>query len=87
MPVAITPSRLTLSDSAAAMQEGCAAIAAGAVDVDLGGLERFDSAALATLLAWQRAAAERGAALSIQRCPPGLASIARVYGVAHLLES
>ncbi len=84
--MAIAPTQLTLVDISA-VREGCNAIAAGEVEVDLGRLQRFDSAALAALLEWRRAAAERSAELLIRHCPPGLASIARVYGVAHLLES
>ena len=60
-------------------------IAAGATEVDCAPLTQFDSSALAVLLAWQRAAAARGAALEIVNLPSGLASLAQAYGVDTLL--
>lgn len=84
MPFA--PSQLTMTDAGAALRAGREAILGGETDIDLGGLQRFDSAALAALLDWRRLAAERGRPLRILHMPEGLASIARVVGVAHLLD-
>ena len=63
-----------------------AALAAGATAVDCAALTQFDSSALAVLIAWQRAARERGAPLAVLNLPPALASLARAYGVDSLLH-
>jgi phospholipid transport system transporter-binding protein len=84
MPFA--PRQLTMTDAGAAVRSGREAIIAGETEIDLGSLERFDSAAVAALLDWRRLAAERGHSLHILHLPDGLASIARVYGVSHLLD-
>lgn len=85
MPFA--PSQLTMSDAEAALRAGREAVAAGETEIDLSQLQRFDSAAVAALLEWQRLAAGQGRSLRIIHLPAGLASIAQVYGVAHLLAS
>ena len=54
---------LTHASAKAALAAGLQRIAAGATDVDCAPLTQFDSSALAVLLAWQRAAQARGAAL------------------------
>ncbi len=84
MPFA--PGQLTMTDAGVALRAGRDAIIAGETEIDLGALQRFDSAALAVLLDWRRLAAEQGRPLRILHLPEGLASIARVVGVAHLLE-
>lgn len=68
-----------------ALKAGLAKIAAGATRVDCAPLAQFDSSALAVLLAWRRAASERGASLAILNLPPKLASLARAYGIDTLL--
>ncbi len=65
---------------------GLAAMTAGETEIDLQQLQRFDSSAIAALLAWQRRAAEQGRPLRVANLPPGLASLARVYGVAELIR-
>jgi phospholipid transport system transporter-binding protein len=76
---------LTLATVAGALREGGDAIAMGAREIDLGGVEELDSSALALLLAWLRAAKGRGRDLSFARLPAGLTTIAALYGVAGLL--
>jgi phospholipid transport system transporter-binding protein len=49
-------------------------------------LTAVDSAAVATLLAWQRAALERGSALRFTNLPANLQSLIELYGVADLLH-
>ncbi|MFP4905213.1 lipid asymmetry maintenance protein MlaB, partial [Paraburkholderia sp. BR14261] len=70
----------------AALSAGFAQISAGAPAVDCAALTQFDSSALAVLIAWQRAARERGASLAVLNMPPALASLARAYGVDSLLN-
>lgn len=76
---------LTHATASAAYQAGLARIAAGASRVDCAPLAQFDSSALAVLLGWRRAAAERGAALEVVNLPAQLASLAAAYGVDTLL--
>ena len=55
--------------------------------VELGGMDKADSAALAMLFALQRRARAEGCTLRFEGMPPGLAALARVYGVDELLAS
>ncbi|HEY4802400.1 MAG TPA: STAS domain-containing protein [Paraburkholderia sp.] len=81
-----TGANLTHESAKAALSAGVAQIAAGATAVDCAALTQFDSSALAVLIAWQRAARERGTALAVLNLPPALASLARAYGVDMLLH-
>ena len=56
------------------------------VTVDAAGLERFDSTALAVLLELRRMALSLGKTLTLQAVPPRLADLARLYGIAELLQ-
>ncbi|PCE24529.1 anti-anti-sigma factor [Paraburkholderia acidicola] len=78
---------LTHASAKTALAAGLERIAGGATGVDCAPLTQFDSSALAVLLAWQRAAQTRGAALDIVNLPAGLASLAQAYGVDTLLSS
>jgi phospholipid transport system transporter-binding protein len=53
--------------------------------VDVGGVTRADSSALALLLEWLRAAGRGGARLRVENLTADLASLARLYGVEELL--
>lgn len=66
-------------------EAGEAAIVAGAAVVDLAAVSDADSAAVALLLAWLRAAQERGQPLAISHAPDSIRSLATLYGVAELL--
>jgi phospholipid transport system transporter-binding protein len=81
-----TGANLTHESAKAALSAGFAQISAGATAVDCAALTQFDSSALAVLIAWQRAARERGAPLAVLNMPPALASLARAYGVDTLLN-
>lgn len=70
-----------MPDAASALHQGLTAIAAGQTCIDLGGLRSLDSAAVATLVAWQRAAQARGASLQFTQIPASLQSLAQLYGV------
>ncbi|KNH09891.1 Anti-anti-sigma regulatory factor (antagonist of anti-sigma factor) [Candidatus Burkholderia brachyanthoides] len=80
-----TVASLTHESAKAALAAGLLRIAAGATEVDCAPLTHFDSSALAVMLAWQRAASARGAALGVVNVPSGLASLAQAYGVDTLL--
>ena len=47
---------LTFQNAGAALEQGCAALAAGETVFDLGGVRAADSSALALMLVWQRRA-------------------------------
>ena len=76
---------LTLDDAAEVFAESKALPLPDAGIVDLSGLTHADSAALAVVLALRRRVAAEGRSLGIVDVPPGLRSLAVVYGVADLL--
>ena len=69
------------------MAAGLSAIAGGEQVFDFSGVTAIDSAAVAVLLAWQRAARARTLALSFINVPATLQRLAQLYGVADLLPS
>lgn len=75
-----------MQDVASGLQPGLDAILSGTAEIDLSRLERFDSAAVAALLVWRRAALMAGLSLRIAGVPAGLQSLANLYGVAELLR-
>ena len=77
---------VTNANAAGLLERGLAAIRAGDLTIDLAGVTTVDSAAVALLLAWQRAAAEQGKRLTFAAVPPGVASLAGLYGVDDLLQ-
>jgi phospholipid transport system transporter-binding protein len=81
------PTSLTMQDADASLQPGLDAISRGPAEIDLSRLERFDSAVMAALLVWRRAAQAAGVSLKISGAPSGVQSLARLYGVADLLEA
>ena len=78
---------LTIANARTVLADGLRAIAAGQPAIDLSGLTTVDSSAVATLLAWKRAAVARQATLALQNLPPSLLSLAELYGVAELLQA
>lgn len=59
--------------------------AGGAVALDLGELDQFDSTALALLLEWSRRLRAGGGTLALERVPDQLRQVAEVCGVAQVL--
>lgn len=53
--------------------------------IDLSGVTEADSSAVALLLAWVRAAEDRGQPVTIIDPPESIRSLAALYGVAELL--
>lgn len=78
---------LTFQSARAALEQGCAAIAAGETVFDLGGVKTADSSGVALMLAWLRKAQSRGQRLTFINVPQNLDTIARLYGVDGLLAS
>ena len=76
---------LTVGNAKVTLEEGLRAIARGETEIDLGDVVAVDSAAVATLLAWQCAALNQGVALHFSSLPANLESLIDLYGVAELL--
>jgi phospholipid transport system transporter-binding protein len=81
------PRSLTVENATSALEAGLRAIAAGQTSVDFAQTTVVDSAAVATLLAWQRAADTRGVQLQFVNLPANLQILAKLYGVSELLVS
>ena len=82
------PARVTHAEAPALAQTWLAQVraASGALCLDASALVRFDTSALALLLACQREAQARGVTLQVQGLPERAQALARVYGVAGLLS-
>ena len=74
-------------DTVAALAERAPELFAGCTSarIDLAGVERADSAGLALLLAWQRAALRDGCSLTFHHVPASLLAIADTCGVDAVL--
>ncbi|MDR3213263.1 MAG: STAS domain-containing protein [Azoarcus sp.] len=73
---------LTLHTVAASLERP---IPAGDFALDLSGVTRVDSAALALLLAWLRRAKASGSKIELRVLPGALDALARLYGIDPLL--
>lgn len=80
------PADLTFDNARAALDAGLQAIGSGDCRVDLAAVTAADSSAVAVLLAWQRAAKARGAALTLHNMPASLDSLMALYDVRSLLQ-
>jgi len=76
---------ITSENAAHLLEQGAAAIRAGTATIDLGNVTAVDSAAVALLLAWQRAAAGQGKRVQFVGVPSGIVGLAGLYGVDTLL--
>jgi phospholipid transport system transporter-binding protein len=76
---------LTFQNAEAALEQGCAALAAGETVFDLGGVQAVDSSGLALMLAWQRRAQTQGRKLTFINVPANVDALARLYGVDGLI--
>jgi phospholipid transport system transporter-binding protein len=80
-----TPTSITVANAHAALQGGLAAIAQGTTQFDFAPLVVADSAAVATMLAWQRAARRNKLHVEFVNVPSNLQSLMQMYDVAELL--
>ncbi|OWW20025.1 STAS domain-containing protein [Noviherbaspirillum denitrificans] len=78
---------LTVHDAQSVLDDGLRAIAGGQTEIDLAELTLVDSAAVATMLAWQRAAHRDGKSLVFRNLPANLQSLVHLYGVDELLHT
>ncbi len=77
---------VTTKNAKIVLEAGLAAIASGQSEFDLTDVKRIDSAAVAVLLAWQRAANVKKVALQLHNLPANLRSLMGLYGVDTLLH-
>ncbi len=85
----VLPPELTHRQASACLRlllQGLQALTGAQVVVDASALQRFDSAALAVLLACRRRALARGQAFAVKGLPAGLARMAQRYGIEDLLS-
>ena len=78
-------SSLNFANAKNVLRKGLEAIANGEHECDLGELVQIDSASVAVLLAWQRAAQQSHLPLRFVNTPESLVSLASLYGVNELL--
>lgn len=78
---------LTVSNASTTLEDGLRAIEAGQSEIDFADVSTVDSAAVATLLAWRRAAQQRGRKLNFINVPDNLQSLVMLYGVTDLLQT
>lgn len=83
----LLPAALTTSSVPAALAAGASAIAAGEREFDCSQLAEVDSAAVATMLAWQRQAMKQDQLVRFSNVPANLRSLMTLYGVDSLLLS
>ncbi len=84
------PKELTHAQATDCLRDLVAGLRTSTVDVialDATPLERFDSSALAVLLACQRAGREHGKNVMIHGMPGHLHDLAQLYGIAELLPT
>jgi phospholipid transport system transporter-binding protein len=80
------PSVLTHREATACLRDWVQRLPSqGEVWLEAAGLQRFDSSALAVLLALQRAARARGCHLQVRDLPIQARALARVYGIESSL--
>jgi phospholipid transport system transporter-binding protein len=77
---------LTANNATSVFESGVNALRSGETQFDLSGVTGVDSAAVATLLAWRRAAQQLGKQLDYLNLPANLQALAGLYGVAELLH-
>ena len=76
---------MTLSVAAELLAAGNAALGDGETIFDLAAVSEVDSASLAVIFGWLRAAQRQGRSLRIAHPPEDMLSLAEVYGVRELL--
>ena len=81
-----TVTALDFTNAKALLQEGLDAVSRGEDEYDFGTLTQVDSASVAVMLAWQRAAVRSGRRLRFLNVPSDLVNLADLYGVTELLD-
>ena len=90
MPMLVLPAQMMHAQAVACsrmLAQGMRSQPDAAIVADAGGLEQFDSSALAVLLECRREALALGKTFSVSRMPVRLRELATLYGVAQLLPA
>lgn len=90
MGAMVLPTEITHKQAALCLPmlvQGIPAQNGGAVEVDAGSLEEFDSSVLAVLIELRRACTVAGKKLRVHNVPGRLVELIRVYGLSELLPS
>jgi phospholipid transport system transporter-binding protein len=77
---------ITNANATQIVVEGEAAIRGGDFLIDFSAVTRCDTAAVACVLAWMRAAQAAGHKLELRALPRDLVSLAKLYNVDSLIE-
>jgi phospholipid transport system transporter-binding protein len=77
---------INVTNARSTLEEGLRAIESGQKEIDFAKVATVDSTAVATLLAWQRAARKRGNSLTFHNIPSNLKSLIDLYSVDGLLH-
>ncbi|MGZ3157530.1 MAG: STAS domain-containing protein [Burkholderiaceae bacterium] len=80
------PITFNVSNASSTWEEGLRAIESGQKEIDFAKVTAVDSTAVATLLAWQRAAKKHGNPLTFSNIPSNLQSLIDLYSVDGLLH-
>lgn len=78
---------LTFNNAKSALDAGLQAIAGGQAAIDFADVVAVDSAAVATMLAWRRAATARAVPLAFNNLPANLRSLISLYDVTALIDA
>jgi phospholipid transport system transporter-binding protein len=76
---------ITLENVRSLLERGDALLSARELCVDFSGLSAADSAAIALMLAWTRAASARGTRIAFENCPTSLRTLAALYDVGDFI--
>jgi len=76
---------MTIPNADGLLEAGRSAFRGPQETVDLAAVTEVDSAALAVLLGWLRAAGAAGLTLSVINAPAGLLALADLYGLDELI--
>lgn len=77
---------VTMTTVSALFSEGLKPEAGSNMVIDLAQLEKVDSSAVSMMLVWLREAQRNKVALHFANVPGNLMSLAKLYGVAELLQ-
>lgn len=76
---------MTFAEASALVDGGLPLLTATETVFDLAAVEEVDSASLAVIFAWLRAARARQGSIRVVNPPANLVSLAELYGVAELM--
>lgn len=78
---------LTMASAQARLAEGRSRAEAGTLVLDFSGVTECDSAALALMLDWIRAARRAGHGVEVRGLLPSMVSLAELYGISDLIPA